>query len=263
MADPEPTAQVVQEIIVKRKVGLAHIGPAIEINELGEKVKDIYAEIWISDPSSETTNYSGTRTPESLKFCEGCTFGTYTPIDMGFGSHRIEFTRTGTYSHGDDEEYNYYKECLWDINIEMGTEFPQKGYENECGIEEGGLFIPRLERKAPPIYELSGTIESWKIPPEIFVRDEYDYLFRVKNTSTCDVDTLEVQYRVTLEYRSIDLVPEKTYSKKGSWKWIMIGSTSDLVVTYAIPLSAVPSDMVYVTYDIYAILELDTNNVRW
>lgn len=261
--------QVVQEIKVMRKVGLAHIGDAIEINEQGEKVKDIKTEVWVSDPYTDieyaTTKYSGSWTPEPLEFCKGCTFGneTYGLIDMGFGNHVIEFKRTGSYSHADDEDYNYYKECLWDVNAKMGTEHPATDYENECGREEEGLFIPRLQRKAPPVYVLDGTIEDWGIPTAVFVFDEHDYWFDIKNTSTSDVDSLTVPYRVTLRYESIGLDPQKTYSKKGKWKEIKIGSTSRLVVTYAVPGSAVPSDMVYVDYAIYATLELDKNNVTW
>ena len=265
MADPgdDPEDQVVQEIRVKRKVALAHIGDAIEINEQGMKVKDIKAEVWVSDPFSDITNYSGSWTDERLKFCDGCTFGkeSYGLIDMGFGDHRIEFKRTGTYSSG--EEYNYYKECHWDINVEMGTEFPIPNEENECGIEEGGLFIPRLQRKAPPEYVLGGALNDWDIPTEVFVSDDYNYTFWVKNTSISDEDNLTVEYRVTLKYRSKGLDPEKVYTKESTWKPIKINTTSQIVITYAVPASAVPSDKVFVMYDIYARLELDKNNVTW
>ena len=169
-------------------------------------------------------------TPETMIFCPGCECGKDPDkISCELGLHTIEVDGTTA-----------------------GKYIPWTFSGGAVNFAEGDDFVATPILYKYPEVPIAGTAYNFDLPDEIYLGESSNYRFTVRNLTDSDIP---VRLKETLEFRSVDIDPPKEYATSTDWGSYSRNNDLNHVLQYAIPTTALKSDMLYAFYDVWSILE--------
>ena len=242
-------AQIVKQIKVGRKAALLYIDTPIE------KIRQVVDGVVTWVPSGNTLSncriwmrprgmsgdyiYLHQLAPELYTFCDTCMCGStnYDQAECGFGEHIIKITS-------------------WDqtdINV-AGKYWPdEKSFNMQLLDEES--WTPELRKREEG--EVDGhLVETLStLPDVVFVNEEADFEIYVVNDTLPpegEEDTFLVEFAIELSFRNTEL--NKEYTKWSSFYTFLPDEEKTIPVSITLPNAAVPSDQLFVMYEVFATL---------
>lgn len=169
-------------------------------------------------------------TPETMLFCPGCECGAdpdKIPCELGVHTIVVDGLTEGKY-------------------------IPWTFSGGPVDFAEGDDFTATPYLYEYPEVPIAGTVYNFDLPDEIYLGEDSNYRFTIKNQTDSNVP---VKLRETIEFRSVDMDPPKEFSAKTDWDLYSRGNDLNHVLQFAIPTTALKSDMLYAFYDLWSILE--------